>query len=459
MPSQAADSLSTGSAREARRAVIAATVGTMIEWYDFYVYGLVAALVFGKLYFPQENVFAGTLLALSTFFLGFVARPIGAALFGHYGDRIGRKATLIATLMLMGVSTILVGLVPTYASIGIWGGIVLVVLRVLQGIGVGGEWGGSVAVATEWSQFNKRRGLVGSWPQFGSPLGLLLALLVLNIVNRLGSAEWFNTVGWRIPFLLSVVLIGIGLYIRVGVLETPVFTHIREKRQVHKAPVLDVIKYHWREIALTCLIRTGQQAPFYLFTTFLVSYGSGTLHLSQSFLFDAVLVTSCVSLVTTPLFGYVSDRIGRKRMYIIGALVMMAFAFPYYALLDTRVEALVFLAILLSLPVHDMQYGPQAAFIAESFPPSMRYSGSSLGYQLASVTSGGPAPLIAAWLIHTYHSSIAISIYLAVLAGISVLAAFFLRDRSGFSYDTEEGWDADEGSALALPAIGGEPPR
>ncbi len=459
LPSQAAEPPSTEPAREARRAVIAATVGTMIEWYDFYVYGLVAAFVFGKLYFPQENAFAGTLLALSTFFLGFVARPIGAALFGHYGDRIGRKATLIATLMLMGVSTVLVGLVPTYDLIGIWGGVILVVLRVLQGIGVGGEWGGSVAVATEWSRFDQRRGLVGSWPQFGSPLGLLLAILVLNVVNRLGSAEWFNTVGWRIPFLLSVVLIGIGFYIRVGVLETPVFTQVREKKQVHKAPVLAVIKRHWREIILTCLIRTGQQAPFYLFTTFLVTYGSGTLHLSQSFLFNAVLVASCLSLVTTPLFGYVSDRIGRKRMYIIGALVMMAFAFPYYALLDTRIEGLVFLAILLSLPVHDMQYGPQAAFIAESFPPSMRYSGSSLGYQLASITSGGPAPLIAAWLIHTYHSSMAISIYLAVIAGISALTATFLRDRSRFSYGTEEGWDVDEGTAPALTATDGEPLR
>jgi metabolite-proton symporter len=455
-PSQAAGPPSAAeTARHARRAVIAATVGTMIEWYDFYVYGLVAALVFGKLFFPQENPFAGTILALSTFFLGFVARPIGAALFGHYGDRIGRKATLIATLMLMGVSTILVGLVPTYASIGIWGGIILVILRVLQGIGVGGEWGGSVAVATEWAQFDTRRGLMGSWPQFGSPLGLLVAILVLNIVSRLGSPDWFATIGWRIPFLLSVILIGIGFYIRIGVMETPVFTEMVEKKQVHKNPVLDVLKCHWRQIALTCLIRTGQQAPFYLFTTFLVSYGSGTLHLPQGFLFNAVLAASCLSLVTTPLFGYISDRIGRKRMYIIGALTMMVFAFPYYALLDTKVEILVFIAVLLSLPVHDMQYGPQAAFIAESFPPSMRYSGSSLGYQLASITSGGPAPLIAAWLIHTYHTSAAISIYLVVIAGISAVSAAFLRERSGSSYDTEEGWDATEGNALAFS--GGKP--
>ncbi len=380
-------------AKHARRAVIAATVGTMIEWYDFYLYGLVAALVFGKLFFPSEAPFVGILLALSTFFLGFVARPIGAVLFGHFGDRIGRKGTLIATLMLMGVSTIAVGLVPSYHSIGVWGGIILVVLRMLQGIGVGGEWGGSVAVATEWSQFDKRRGLAGSWPQFGSPLGLLLAVVVLNIVSHASSPEWFQTIGWRIPFLLSVVLIGVGFYIRIGVMETPVFAEIQEKKQIRKTPVRDVLKYHWREVALTCLIRTGQQAPFYLFTTFLVSYGSGTLQLSREFLFNCVLAAACVSLITTPLFGYLSDRFGRKRMYVLGALAMMAFAFPYYALIDTQIPFLVAIAIIASLPVHDMQYGPQAAFIAESFPPAMRYSGSSLGYQLASITSGGPAPI------------------------------------------------------------------
>ncbi len=435
--------------KHARRAVIAATVGTTIEWYDFYVYGLVAALVFGKLYFPSHEPFAATLLAFSTFFLGFVARPVGAALFGHFGDRIGRKTTLITTLVLMGVSTILVGCIPSYSMVGIWGGIMLTILRVLQGIGVGGEWGGSVAVATEWSEFNGRRGLAGSWPQFGSPLGLLLAVLVLTVVSHAGTTEWFETVGWRIPFLLSFVLIGVGLYIRLGVLETPVFEAMREKHQVHRTPVLDVMRDHWREIILTCLIRTGQQAPFVIFTTFLISYGSGTLHLSKDFLFNSVLAASCISLVTTPLFGYISDRIGRRRMYLIGAAVMLAFAFPYYWMIDSGTPALVVLGVLLSLPVHDMQYGPQAAFIAESFPPSVRYSGASIGYQLASITSGGPAPLIAAWLLHTYNSSFAISVYLAVIAAISLVSAFFLRDRSQDDYGKDEGWRT---SADVLPA-------
>ena len=300
-----------------------------------------------------------------------------------------------------------------------------------------------MALATEWSQYDKKRGLIGSLPQLGSPLGLLLALAVLNIVGFFGTPEWFNAIGWRIPFLLSVVLIGLGFWIRLGILETPVFATMRERKQVHQTPVLEVIRHHWRQILLTCLIRTGQQAPFYLFTTFLVSYGTSTLGFSRGFLFGTVLVASCVSLVTTPLFGHLSDRIGRKRMYVIGALTMMVFAFPYYAMLDTRIAAVVVVAVLLSLPVHDMQYGPQAAFIAESFPAGIRYSGSSLGYQLASITSGGPAPLIAAWLIHSFGTSMAVSAYLVIIAAISAVSAMILRDRSGEDYSAAARTSAD----------------
>jgi len=419
----------------------------MIEWYDFYLYGLVAALVFGKLFFPTHDPYAATLISLSTFFLGFVVRPLGAAFFGHFGDRIGRKSVLIATLLLMGGSTVLIGLVPTYDKIGIWGGVALTVLRMLQGIGVGGEWGGSIAVATEWSTFNKSRGLAGSWPQFGSPLGLLTAVGVLTLVSQAGSTEWFESIGWRIPFLLSIILIGVGFYIRVGVKETPVFEQMKKQDKIVNAPVVEVLRKNWREVVLTCLMRTGQQAPFYLFTTFLVAYGTGTLHLSKNFLFNSVLAAAALSLFTTPLFGYLSDRIGRKRMYLIGAMAMLLFAFPYYWMINSASPAIIVVAVMLSLAVHDMQYGPQAAFIAESFPANMRYTGSSLGYQLASITSGGPAPLIATWLLHEYGTSAAISAYLAIIAGISFVSASFLPDRSKADY----GATADTTSAVGVP--------
>lgn len=416
------------------RAVFASTIGTTIEWYDFYLYGLVAALVFGKLYFPAYDAFAATLLSFSTFFLGFIARPLGAAVFGHFGDRIGRKRTLVATLILMGASTVLIGLVPTYGQIGIWGAVALTALRLIQGFGVGGEWGGAVTTATEWAQFEKRRGFAGSWPQFGSPLGMLLAVGVLTIVTHLGSPEWFERVGWRIPFLLSAVLIAVGIAIRAGLTETSVFADLQTEGRTSRAPALEAIRGHGRTIVLTCLIRTGQTAPFFLFSTFLLTYGTTHLHLERSFLFDAVLLASGVSLFSTPFFGYLSDRFGRRRVYIVGAVTMLLFAFPYYWLLDSDSTALVIVAVVLSFVVHDMQYGPQAAFIAEAFPANIRYTGSSLGYQLASVTSAAPAPLIATWLLHQFNTSFAISCYIAIVAAVSLGSAALLRDRAGEAY-------------------------
>jgi MFS family permease len=413
-----------------RKAVIASTVGTAIEWYDFFLYGTAAGLVFGKLYFPNSDVLSGTLLAFGTYFIGFVGRPIGAAIFGHYGDRIGRKATLIATLLCMGLATFAIAFVPTYSSIGIWGAVLLTVLRMIQGIGVGGEWGGSVLLAMEWSRTHGQRGLVASWPQFGVPCGLLLANLAVLAFSAWAGAD-FLVWGWRIPFALSIILVGVGLWIRLGILETPVFQQLLDNDKIEKAPIVEVIKKQPWQILWSALLRLSEQAPFYVFTAFIFAYAVGTLKMDRNFILSAVMAAACVSFFTIPLAGHWSDLIGRKKMYLIGVVVMGIFGFVYFGMVDTAVPALVFIAIVLSLIPHDLQYGPQAALIAEAFTPRLRYSGASLGYQLASIIAGGPAPLIATWLFATYHSGYAISIYIAILAAISFISAAMMPDYTG----------------------------
>jgi metabolite-proton symporter len=421
-----------------RKAVIASTIGTAIEWYDFFLYGTAAGLVFGKLFFPNEDALTATLAAFGTYFIGFVGRPIGAAIFGHYGDRIGRKATLIATLLCMGIATFLIAFVPTYSSIGIWGAVILTVLRMIQGIGVGGEWGGSILLSMEWARTQHQRGLVSAWPQFGVPCGLFLANLAVLAFSQY-SGDQFLTWGWRIPFALSIILVGIGLWIRLGILETPVFQQLLKKKKIEKAPILEVIKKQPREIILSALLRMSEQAPFYIFTAFVFAYAVGTLHMSRNFILTAVLAAACVSFVTIPLSGHISDVIGRKKMYLIGVVTMGIYGFVFFGLVDTTIPWAVFLAIVLSLIPHDMQYGPQAALIAESFTPRLRYSGASLGYQLASIIAGGPAPLIATALFATYHTGYAISFYIAALAVISFIAAAMMPDYTGkdisFEYD------------------------
>jgi metabolite-proton symporter len=419
-----------------RKAVIAATVGTTIEWYDFFIYGTAAGLIFPKIFFPNEDPLTGTLASFGTYFVGFVGRPIGAAIFGHYGDRIGRKATLIATLMLMGIATFLVAFVPGYASIGIWGAVILTVLRMLQGIGVGGEWGGSVLISMEWARGHGRRGLIASWPQFGVPSGLFLSNLVILAVSAWSGAD-FATWGWRVPFFLSIVLIGIGLWIRLGILETPVFRQLLEDKKIERAPIIEVFRKQPREILLSALLRVSEQAPFYIFTAFIFAYGVGTLRMSRELILSAVLVASCVSFITIPLAGHISDRIGRRKMYLIGAAVTGLFGFVYFGMLDTAIPAAVFLAIVLSLIPHDLQYGPQAALIAEAFTPRLRYSGASLGYQLASIIAGGPAPLIATALFATYHTGYAIAVYIAACAVVSLIATALMPDYTGKDISAE----------------------
>ena len=413
-----------------RRAVIASTVGTAIEWYDFFLYSTVTGLVFAKLFFPHSDPWVGTLEAFGIYAVGFVARPIGAAIFGHYGDRIGRKSTLIATLLLMGLATFAVALVPTYERIGIWGAVILTVLRFIQDVGVGGEWGGSVLMSMEWARNDRSRGFIASWPQFGVPCGLFLANLAVLAFSQM-SGENFLSWGWRIPFALSLVLVGVGLYIRLGILETPVFAKLVAERKVERAPMLAVIKQYPKEILLSALARMGEQAPFYIFTAFIFSYGTDALHVSRNFLLTAVLAASVLSFVSIPLFGHLSDRIGRKNMYMIGAAVTVVFGFIYFAMLNTGSEKVIFLAVILSLIPHDMLYGPQAALIAESFTGRLRYSGSSLGYQLASIIAGGPAPPIATWLYGIYHSAFAIAIYIAACAVITLVATALMTDYTG----------------------------
>jgi MFS family permease len=410
-----------------RRAVLASTVGTAIEWYDFFLYSTVTGLVFARLYFPKSDPLVGTLEAFAIYAVGFVARPVGAAIFGHYGDRVGRKSTLIASLLLMGVATFLVALVPTYERIGIWGAMILTVLRFVQGVGVGGEWGGSVLLSMEWARSAKHRGFIASWPQFGVPAGLFLANLAVLVFSRL-SGDQFLVWGWRVPFFLSIILVAVGFYIRLGILETPVFTRLAAENKIERTPIAEVIRRQPKEIVLTALCRMGEQAPFYIFTAFVFAYATTTLHVGRDFLLLAVLSGSLLSFVSIPLFGHLSDRIGRKRVYMFGAVVTGAFGFIYFALLNTTQPALVFIAVFLSLIPHDIMYGPQAALIAESFTGRLRYSGASLGYQLASVIAGGPSPLIATWLLNRYASGYAIAWFVFACAVVSIAATALLQD-------------------------------
>jgi MFS family permease len=422
--------------RQLRRAVMASTIGTTIEWYDFFLYSTVTGLIFAKLYFPLSNPLVGTLQAFLIYAVGFIARPVGAAIFGHYGDRVGRKATLIVTLLLMGLATFAVAFVPTYASIGIWGAVLLTVLRFIQGVGVGGEWGGSVLMSMEWARSDKYRGFIAAWPQFGVPSGLFLANLAALATSEI-SGDQFLIWGWRVPFFLSIVLVGIGLYIRLGILETPTFTRLVAEKKIEKTPMIEVIRRQPKEILLSAFARTAEQAPFYIFTAFVFTYGTTVLHSSRNLLLVGVLVASVISLFTIPYSGYLSDRIGRKRMYIIGAATTGVFGFVYFALLDTVMPGWIFLAIVLSLIPHDMMYGPQAALIAESFTPRLRYSGASMGYQLASIFAGGPAPLIATALFAQYHSGYAIAGFILVCALISIAAAAALKDHTNRDISAE----------------------
>jgi len=431
----------TERSAQLRRAVIASTIGTIIEAYDFLLYVLVAPLVFAKLYFPASDPLVGTLQAFGIYAAGFVARPVGAAFFGHYGDRIGRKATLIASLLLTGLSTFAVGFVPGYAQIGIWGAVILSILRFIQGVGLGGEWGGATLMAMEWARTNAHRGFITAWPQWGAPAGLFIANIVVLIMSA-ASGDQFLDWGWRVPFWLSILMVGIGLYIRIGLFETPVFQRLLDRQQTANAPVLEVIRKQPKEIILTALARMAEQAPFYVFAAFIFTYGTAVLHSSRELLLTALLVGTGLSTIWLPLAGHISDLIGRKRMYLIGATMMGVFGFVYFAMLNTLVPGWIFFAIVVSFVPHDIMYGPQAALIAECFSPRLRFSGGSLGYHLSSVIAGGPAPLIATALLAWTGSGYSVAIYVLICAIVSISATALLPDYTNRDISREHDYGA-----------------
>lgn len=417
--------------------ISASTIGTAIEWYDFFLYGTISALVFPALFFPKSDYLAGLLLSFTTNYFGFIARPIGGAFFGHLGDRIGRKSTLVITLLLMGIATALVGLMPGYSAIGVFAPLLVTVLRFCQGFGVGGEWGGSVLLSLEHGH-KRNRGFWAGWPQAGVPIGLVLSTGAVALFEVIFPGKAFTDFGWRIPFLLSVVLIAVGLYIRLRILETPLFSKVLEEKKEAKAPVVDAFRFHWKEILLTAFARFGEQGPFYVFTVFVIAYVTKTLNVGGSVILLGIAIAGILELVTIPTFGYYSDRVGRRTWYLIGAVIMAIVAFPYFWLLNTKNPTLIVLGTVIAISLaHAWLYGPQAALISERFRTKVRYSGASLGYQLASI-AGGASPIIAAYLLGVFHSYVGIAIYLIATAVISLVAVFFLRDFSNTDISTDD---------------------
>jgi MFS family permease len=423
----------SGRKRQVRLAAVASVVGTSIEWYDFFLYGTAAAIVFPAVFFPKSSPYAGTLESFATYAVGFAARPVGAAIFGHWGDRIGRKATLIITLLMMGLASALVGVLPGTATIGIAAPILLVVLRLLQGLAVGGEWSGSVLLSMEWGK-QRRRGLMASWPQMGVPIGLLLGTGAMTAI-ALSYPDAFKAWAWRIPFLASLLLVAIGLWVRLKVLETPLFAQLVEKRTVAKVPVVEVIRRYPKEIVLSALLRMSEQAPFYLYTAFALAYIKDHLHQTEGLGLAAVTVGGALELFLIPVFGNLSDRLGRRRVYATGAILTGVVAFPFFVLLNSRAAGLIILGVALIAIPHAIQYGPQSSYIAENFPTGLAYAGSGLGYQAASLIAGGPAPLLATWMLVSFGWQ-AISVYIIACAILTLIAVALLPDRSRVSLAT-----------------------
>jgi MFS transporter, MHS family, shikimate and dehydroshikimate transport protein len=429
-----------GDVRDVKKVAFASFIGTTIEWYDFFLYGTAAALVFGDLFFPKAEPAVGTLAAFGTYAVGFAARPLGGVVFGHFGDRAGRKTMLVLALMIMGSATFLIGCLPTYSSVGVLAPVLLVALRFMQGIGVGGEWGGAVLMSVEHAP-KGRRGFFGSWPQMGVPAGLALSTTVFAIVRGLTSDATFSAWAWRLPFLLSIVLVVVGLVIRMKLMESPIFQKVQESNTKSDKPIVDVVKEHPRDVLTAMGMRVAENGIFYVYTVFFLAYGEDTLKVSEETMLIGVIIVACIGLFTIPFYGRLSDRVGRRPLYMTGAVVSLLMCFPAFLLADTKSAILIWLAMVLGINIgHDLMYGPQAAYFAELFGTRVRYSGASLGYQLASVFAGGFAPLIAAALLTAGGDRPwLVGAYMAVMASITIVATAFARETYREDIDADVG--------------------
>ncbi|MEU8323172.1 MFS transporter [Nonomuraea sp. NPDC048881] len=409
-----------------KRIVAASLIGTTIEWYDFFLYGSAAALVFNKLFFPESDPLTGTLLSFLTYAVGFVARPLGGLVFGHFGDRVGRKTLLVVSLLMMGAATFLIGCLPTYATLGSSAALLLTALRLVQGFALGGEWGGAVLIVSEHGD-TKRRGFWASWPQAGAPGGNLLATGVLAMLAAWQSDEAFLSWGWRIPFLLSGVLVMVGLWIRLTISESPVF---QQAEPEPTAPIVGVLRHHWKDVLTAIGARLAENISFYLLTVFVITYAKNA-KIDNSTVLTAVLVASAIHFVTIPMWGALSDRVGRRPIYLAGAAGIGVWIFAFFPLVDTGNFLAITLAVTVGLLFHGMMYGPQAAFFSELFGTRTRYTGVSIGAQLSAIVAGALAPLIAVALLKSYSSSVPISVYLGLAAVLTLVAVYTARETQG----------------------------